>query len=184
MTVWTTKRRAKNRYDLTAKLYDKLYAEEQEAKYKAAFQKLSNAPHGLVLDLGCGSGLLFKHLKGKAQSVVGVDLSRNLLLKAKQEAAGNNVFLVQADADHLPFFGSLFGVLFAFTVLQNMPKPVETLKETRRVLKPEAHIVVSGLKKAFPLERFKRILKKAGFQHVSLTPDDSLKCYIAVASQK
>jgi len=182
MTVWSAKRRAKDQYDLTAQIYNELYGEEQEAKYVTAFSNLKCGIGGLVLDLGCGPGLLFWHFSKVTDQVVGVDLSRNLLLEAKHEAAKVRVrvSLVQADADHLPFVGELFDAVFAFTVLQNMPKPLETLKETRRVLKPEKQVVVSGLKKAFPLEEFKKILMASGFHIVSLEDDDTLRCYIAI----
>ena len=58
---------------------------------------------------------------------------------------------MQADADHLPFKEEFFDVVFAFTVLQNMPKPSETLDELKRVAKVGGRVVVTGLKKAFPL---------------------------------
>jgi ubiquinone/menaquinone biosynthesis C-methylase UbiE len=185
MSGWTTKRRAKERYDLTAQMYDELYAEEQEAKYETAFCHLDSELNGLVLDLGCGSGLLFWHLGNRAQEIVGVDLSRNLLRKAQKEAAKVHVkvSLIQADADFLPFIEGLFGTIFAFTVLQNMPEPLETLREAKRVMKPDAEFVISGLKKAFPFEEFKRVLGKVGFSLVSVNDDDSLKCYVAVVSQ-
>ena len=64
--------------------------------------------------------------------VVGVDISRKLLLKAKEQArAFPNVFVLQADADHLPFKDGFFDDVFAFTVLQNMPNPNETLSELK-----------------------------------------------------
>lgn len=127
----------------------------------------------------------FCHLGDKAQQVIGVDLSRNLLRKAQKEAAKASVkvSLVQADADFLPFVEGLFDTVFAFTVLQNMPEPLVMLSEAKRVMKPDAEFVVSGLKKAFPLGEFKKVLEKAGFNLVSVDDDDSLKCYIAIVSQ-
>ena len=80
---------------------------------------------------------------------MGVDISRELLLKAKEQASRENVFVLQADADHLPFREWFFEVVFAFTVLQNMPKPPETLVEFKRVAKLGGCVVVTGLKKAF-----------------------------------
>ncbi|MEJ2079969.1 MAG: methyltransferase domain-containing protein, partial [Acidobacteriota bacterium] len=81
-----------------------------------------------VLDVGCGTGLFFSHIATEAQTVVGVDISRLLLLQAKERVRDfPSVLLVQADADHLPFRDACFNVVLAFTVLQNMPKPSETL---------------------------------------------------------
>ena len=178
---WTQKRKILRRYDLTAEMYEMRYAEEQAVKYKAALERLNIARHSSVLDVGCGTGLLFSHVAADAQTIVGVDVSGKLLLQAKERARDfRNVHLVQADADHLPFKGSYFSIVFAFTVLQNMPKPLETLSELKRNAKCDASIVVSGLKKAFSLEAFRELLQSAGLQVVSLKDDDALKCYVAV----
>ena len=113
--------------------------------------------------------------------VVGVDVSRKLLLKAKEQAkVFPNVFVLQADADHLPFKDGFFGGVFAFTVLQNMPKPAETLDELKRVAKVGGGVVVTGLKKAFPLEKFMDVLEGSGLKLVAFVDDEAMNCYVAV----
>jgi len=182
MDKWKQKRSAKQRYDITAEMYDARYAEEQEAKYKTALASVNVA--GEVLDVGCGSGLLFSHVAAQAEVVVGVDVSGKLLLKAKERAKNfHNTHVIQADADHLPFKSECFAVVFAFTVLQNIPKPAETLQELKRVATHNGAIVVSGLKKAFPLQVFRELLLQAGLQVVSFKDDAALKCYVAVNTQ-
>jgi len=176
---WSQKRKVMRRYDLTARMYDERYAEEQAAKYHAALKHLDM--HDSVLDVGCGTGLFFSHIAAETQTVAAADTSRSLLLQAKERArAFLNVHLVQADADHLPFRDACFNVVFAFTVLQNMPNPSETLSELKRNAKRDAHIVVSGLKKAFSLEVFTALLHDAGLQVVSLEDGEALKCHVAV----
>jgi len=183
MTKWRQKRSVKQRYDVTAQMYDARYAEEQEAKYKAALAGLNVA--GAVLDVGCGSGLLFSHVAAQAEVVVGVDVSGKLLLQAKERAKNFcNAHVVQADADHLPFRSECFAVVFAFTVLQNMPKPAETLTELKRAATRNGAIVVTGLKKAFSLEAFESLLRQAGLRVISIKDDAVLKCYVAVNAQK
>jgi len=179
---WDQKRKVMRRYDLTAQLYDVRYAEEQEAKYKAALTNLNIAHNSLILDVGCGTGLLFSHVAAQAETVVGVDVSRKLLLQARERAKNyRNVHLVQADADHLPFKNDYFTVVFTFTVLQNMPKPAETLNEIKRTAKHDAFIAITGLKKTFSLEAFGELLQQAGLRVVSLKDDGTLKCYVAVS---
>jgi ubiquinone/menaquinone biosynthesis C-methylase UbiE len=165
-------------------MYDVRYAEEQEAKYKAALERLNIARNSKILDVGCGTGLLFSHIAAEAKTIVGVDISGKLLLHAKERARDfRNVHLVQADADHLPFKDNYFSMVFAFTVLQNMPKPLETLNEFKRNAKLDAPVVVTGLKKAFSLEAFRGVLHSVGLQVISLVADDVLKCYVAVSVQ-
>jgi ubiquinone/menaquinone biosynthesis C-methylase UbiE len=181
---WIQKRRVMRRYDATARSYDELYGEEQEAKYRKALEQVSVAG-STVLDVGCGTGLLFSHIAGVAQAVVGVDVSCELLLRAKEHAVKlRNVCLVRADADHLPFQNGFFSVAFVFTVLQNMPKPKETLGELKRVTKSDGSIVVTGLKKALSLSEFTCMLEDAGLMMVSFVDDAFLKCYVAVAVQR
>ena len=66
-------------------MYDERYAEEQKAKYKKALEVV-NVADRVVLDVGCGSGLFFSQVAAQADIVVGVDVSRKLLFKAKEQA--------------------------------------------------------------------------------------------------
>jgi ubiquinone/menaquinone biosynthesis C-methylase UbiE len=178
---WNQKRKIMRRYDLTAQMYDARYAEEQAVKYQAALKHLNVTRYSTILDVGCGTGLLFSHIAAEAETVAAVDISRLLLRQAREHArVFRNVHLVQADANHLPFRDAYFSMVFAFTVLQNMPKPMETLSEVKRNTKQGASIVVTGLKKAFSLEAFSALLQNAGLQVVYLEDADVLKCYVAV----
>ena len=182
MTGWKDKRKVMQRYDLTAEMYEMRYAEEQKAKYRKALENV-NVADAVVLDVGCGSGLFFNHVATQADLVVGVDVSRKLLFKAKEQArTWSNVFVLQADADHLPFRAELFDDVFAFTVLQNMPKPSETLGELKRVAKLGGRVVVTGLKKAFPLEKFMDVLENSGLKLISFVDDEAINCYVAVST--
>lgn len=168
------------RYDLTAHIYDARYAEEQNAKIKAALESLSIKDNGLVLDVGCGTGLLFNHVAEKAEMMVGLDFSKEILLQAKKRVDNfQNIHLVLADADNMPFRVESFNFVFAFTLLQNMPKYVETLKEMKRVARDGAFVVVTGLKKIFTLEKFEGLLQNVGFTIASLK-SEGLKCYVAI----
>lgn len=180
MTGWKDKRKVIQRYDLTAEMYEELYAQEQKAKYTAALENI-NVANNVVLDVGCGTGLFFSSVATQANIVVGVDISRKLLLKAKEQAAAfQNVLILQADADHLPFQDVFFDAVFAFTVLQNMPKPSETVKELKRVAELGGRVVVTGLKKVFSLNAFKAVLESTDLRIVSFVDKEDLKCYIAV----
>jgi ubiquinone/menaquinone biosynthesis C-methylase UbiE len=180
---WSQKRKIMRRYDLTARMYDERYADEQAAKYQVALKCLDI--DGSVLDVGCGTGLFFSHIVPHAQTVVATDISRSLLLQSKKRAkASLNVHLIRADADRLPFIDSCFDVVFAFTLLQNMPKPLETLSELKRNAKRGAHVVVSGLKKIFSLDAFTMLLEDAGLQVISFEDGEALRCNVAVTVRR
>lgn len=183
MNRWTKKRRIMHRYDLTANIYDMRYEEEQTAKIEAALKKLIIKPCSLALDIGCGTGLLFQNI-AKSAGVIGLDISKKTLAHAKKRAERfRNVHLVLADADHMPFNNGLFDNVYAFTVIQNMPNPEDTLDEIRRVAKPGSIIVVSGLKKCFPRESFISLLQTAGFDLMELEDEHTLQCFVAVCKR-
>jgi ubiquinone/menaquinone biosynthesis C-methylase UbiE len=180
LTGWKDKRKVMQRYNVTAEMYDERYAQEQERKYKKALENV-NVVGKTVLDVGCGSGLFFKEIATQAGLVIGVDVSRKLLFKAKERGSAlSNVAVLQADTDQLPFRDGLFGAVFAFTVLQNVPKPTETLKELKRVVKKGNKIVVTGLKKAFPLTSFIDLLDGSGLIVAAFVDDESINCYVAI----
>lgn len=181
VTKWGKKRSVMRRYNLTSQIYDERYREEQEAKYKAALECAGVLGCGTVLDVGCGSGLFFRKIALADRVVVGIDISKGLLRLAKCRARElPPVFLVLADADHLPFQKEAFSWVFAFTVLQNMPNPGETLVELKRVSKDDAFFVVTGLKAAMPLEAFGDVLDAAGLQISSLRDDEALRCHVVI----
>jgi len=180
---WNKKREVMERYDLTAHMYDMRYAEEQAAKIEAALEGLKMEKYGLVLDAGCGTGILFGYVADKAEATFGLDVSRKILVLAKEHAKNfQNVHLILADADYMPLKENIFSHVFGITLIQNMPNPVKTLKEIRRVTKRNAKVVVTGLKKAFTLEEFEKLLHDAGLNIIFLK-DEGLKCYVAVCTQ-
>jgi len=183
MSEWDKKRDVMHRYDLTAHIYDIRYAEEQTAKIKAVMESINMEKEGLVLDVGCGTGLLFEYVANKAEAIVGLDISRETLFQAKKHAKKfANVHLILADSDNAPLKEDVFSHVFALTLIQNTPNPFKTLNEIRRVSKENAVIVVTGLKKKFPIKAFKRLLRDACLDVIALK-SESLKCHVAVCTK-
>ncbi|MHC1590079.1 MAG: class I SAM-dependent methyltransferase [Candidatus Hecatellaceae archaeon] len=138
------KKEVENYYNTTANSYDSLHAREQQAKYAEALKKLEGGKlKGVILDAGCGTGLLFSQLRG-FENLVGVDLSGGMLNIARRRAEGKpNVHLVRCDVERLPFRSMVFDTCFLFTVAQNLPNPLEAFKEFGRVSKREAAIALT-----------------------------------------
>lgn len=177
------KRDVMHRYDLTAHIYDIRYAEEQTAKIEAVMESISMEKEGLVLDVGCGTGLLFEYVANKAEAIVGLDISRETLLQAKKRAKKfANVHLILADSDNIPVKKDVFNHVFALTLIQNTPNPLKTLNEIKQVSKQNAVIIVTGLTKKFPIKAFERLLHDAGFDVIAVK-SESLNCHVAVCSK-
>jgi len=181
MGDWEKKRGIMHQYDRSAAAYDGQYAGDQRAEMEAALRHLSHGEDSVVLDLGCGTGLLFEHLGGSVGLLVGLDISRGILREAKKRVKRfPRVHLVRGDADFTPFAHGVFDGVFAVTLLQNMPKPASTLHEMKRVGKRDSVAVVTGLKKEFSLGAFVRLLKEAGLKASILEAGGQLKGYVAV----
>ena len=84
---------------LGGRIYDIRYTEEQQKKYEIIFDKIPSRYEGLILDVGCGTGLLLERINSIS---VGVDLSINLLEKAYERNKRSQINLIQADAESLP----------------------------------------------------------------------------------
>jgi ubiquinone/menaquinone biosynthesis C-methylase UbiE len=183
MSEWDKKRDIMQRYDVGARMYDMRYAEEQTAKINAALKSLGTKMKGYVLDVGCGTGLLFNHVADKAEMLIGLDISRKTLHEARKRAGSYpNTCLVLADADYLPFVTNVFSFVFAFTLIQNLPNPNKTLREIKRVANNDAMIVVTGMKKAYTRRSLRGLLKDNGLS-IHALEDEGLKCYVATCKK-
>lgn len=165
MAEWTEKRKVIHHYDYSASTYDVQYEEEQDAKIKAVLANINLRKDNILLDAGCGTGLLFKHVGKSTKSLVGLDVSSKILKKAKKRAKHLlTVAVVRADADFMPFQNKIFDAAFAITLLQNAPNPLATLHEMKRVSKDHAVTIATGLRKHFSQETFVKLLHKAGLK--------------------
>jgi demethylmenaquinone methyltransferase/2-methoxy-6-polyprenyl-1,4-benzoquinol methylase len=181
MQQWKKKRSNMEHYNRQAKSYDVQYVGEQNAKIEDAVNSITFGEDETVLDLGCGTGFLFSCIKDKAGLVVGADLSIKALREAKKRTKNMaNVVLVCADVDNTPFLDNIFDKVFAFTVIQNMPQPLETLTEMKRVSKAQSIFVITGLKKVFTTESFVQLLKRAKLRVCTLDTSPQLKGVVAV----
>jgi ubiquinone/menaquinone biosynthesis C-methylase UbiE len=183
MSGWAKKRKIMQRYDATAHLYDMRYSEEQTVKIQAALENINIKDHSSVLDVGCGTGVLFQHIVHEAENIVGLDISKMTLIHAKERTSSPNVHLVWADADNMPIKNNAFNYVFAITLLQNTPSPHKTLDEIKRVSQTDSIFVITGLKKCFSLGSFRAMLREAGFKILELMDGYHLKCYVAVCAR-
>jgi len=180
---WTKKLEVIRHYNAIADIYDRRYLAEQNVKIRTALVHTDLRGRSFILDVGCGTGILFDHLKDSGIVQVGIDIAKKILKKVtERESYSVKVNIVLADADYMPFPNGIFDMVFAITLLQNLPKPEKTLKEIIRVSKPDATIIVTGLKKKFSLESFIKILGDSGLNIRLLKDSGELKDFIAICT--
>jgi ubiquinone/menaquinone biosynthesis C-methylase UbiE len=110
-----------------------------------ALQKSGKDKANLVLDVGTGQGTDAILLSRRCDYVVAVDISFKALVTAKilfrSEEANDNAYLVQADAEHLPFQEGVFDVVYCKDVLHHVSNSVQSVQEMRRVAQDKGCIV-------------------------------------------
>ena len=177
---WTEKRKTLKKYDTTAASYDAQYMMEQRNKFDVTLNHIELNSKSVVLDVGCGTGLLAERIANYARFIVCVDFSSSMLDKAKNRLKPfKNIAIICADADTLPFHSNIFTNVFAITVLQNMPNPTDTLNEITRVAKTNALMIVSGLKKNFTLSSFKMTLADSNLKQITIDSGENIKDHVA-----
>jgi SAM-dependent methyltransferase len=103
----------------------------------AAYLAPHLAPGLSLLDVGCGPGTITVEFAQRLApgEVVGLDASAEVIAKAATFDEPNLAF-VTGDAYALPFPDDSFDIVHAHQTLQHVARPVEALREMRRVVKP------------------------------------------------
>lgn len=156
-----------NKYNQTSEFYDRRYVKIQQDKFSLIL-KDNSIYEKLILDAGCGTGLLFGVIDNSFEKsnitdfhYVGVDISINMLKRfhSKLDHKAKKVNLILTDLENLPFRDNKFTLLFSFTSLQNLPDVIEGVKESFRVVKDGTDVNFSILRKKLNKERLKVLLK-------------------------
>lgn len=136
--------RIKGIYAAWSHLYDYVFKVFFYRRLGHAIRLLNIQPGQRVLDVGVGTGLSLDFYPPHCH-VVGIDLSREMLQKARQrvkERSLTNVELIEMDATQLAFPTDSFDHVVAAHVMSVVPEPVRVLAEIKRVTKSDGKIVI------------------------------------------
>jgi SAM-dependent methyltransferase len=101
-----------------------------------AVRDIIGTPRAAV-DIGCGTGLSTLALVGYAQSVIGIDSSRDMLAHARR---GSDVSYLLGEAEHLPFKDGVFGLATVASAIHWFRQPA--IEEVRRVLAADGNFLI------------------------------------------
>jgi ubiquinone/menaquinone biosynthesis C-methylase UbiE len=160
--------------------------------YRRVSKVLNLQPEDDLADIACGGGHFLKKYASHVHSVAGLDLSDIQVKMAKRKLsrriAGGTAQIVHGDASQLPWEDNSFSVATTMGSFIGFPKPLESLKEMYRVLRPGGRAVVSiefnaedGKDHSKEIEKYKMwvwtenevraMMKEAGFSEVTITYD-------------
>lgn len=145
---------------------------------KELVRRLMGAPGGrLVLDAGCGDGVLASGLVG-ADRVVGVDFTPGMLALAR----GQGLLPVRADIGALPFADGSFDLVACVETVTVTDDPLATVAELARVVAPGGRLIVTALNRRSPLRRAVRgVLARLGHLQPALLEADAVARTLADA---
>jgi phosphatidylethanolamine/phosphatidyl-N-methylethanolamine N-methyltransferase len=131
-------------YRRWAPVYDNTFGRLVEAAARSVTAR-ANHFSGRLLEAGVGTGLALPHY-GPSLSVTGIDLSPDMLARARERVAkagqGNVEALLEMDATALTFPGHSFDVSVAMFVMTVVPDPAAAMRELACVTRPGGTLLI------------------------------------------
>ena len=111
------------------------------AQARAALVPVAHRRGALLVDVGCGAGLLAPHLSGKGYRHVGVDRSTSALTIARE----HGVITTHGDACELPLPSAIADVVSAGEIIEHVSDTDRAVDEACRVLRPGGILVIDTI---------------------------------------
>ncbi|GIJ51253.1 ubiquinone biosynthesis O-methyltransferase [Virgisporangium aliadipatigenens] len=111
------------------------------ARARAALIPPATRPDAVLVDLGCGGGLLAPHVAGKGYRHVGLDLAESAL----RVAAPHGLAPVRADVARIPLADESADAVSAGEILEHVRDLSTVVAEACRILRPGGVLVLDTL---------------------------------------
>lgn len=172
-------------YRLFAGSYDVVFGPIFHPGRKTAVRVANDRANQRILEVGVGTGLSLAYFRGDAR-VVGIDVSKEMLAKARRRAKRLRLNcvegLLEMDAERTSFETSSFDAVLALYVASVVPSPARFAAELRRVCKPGgAIVIVNHFTSANPVMQWleKRLARQA--KYIGFHADFPLDAFLRVS---
>ena len=162
-------------------------------------------PGETVLDLGSGGGFdcfLAAKQVGESGRVIGVDMTSEMVTKARENARKGNYSNVEfrlGEIEHLPVADAAVDVIISNCVINLSPDKLSVFLEAYRILKPGGRLAISDVvataqlppemkndldllsscvSGAATMDEIEEMLQEAGFQNIRIQTQESSREFI------
>jgi len=133
-------------YNIWAEQYDTNNNKTRDLEAKALRTTLSNIKFDTCLEIGCGTGKNTEWLITKATEITAVDLSEEMLAKAKGKISSDNVQFLQADiTKNWTFTVKKYDLVSFSLVLEHIENIENIFKEVANTIVPGGHVYIGEL---------------------------------------
>ena len=98
----------------------------------------------VVLDIACGEGYGSALLSMVAGSVVGVDISENVIQHAQETYSNANLRFFTGSCSNIPVEDGTIDVVVSFETIEHHSEHEEMMAEIKRVLRPKGVLIISS----------------------------------------
>jgi ubiquinone/menaquinone biosynthesis C-methylase UbiE len=99
-----------------------------------------------VLDVGCGTGMTLKDILRRGHSVVGADITEEMVHRARRavsEFPPERARCILSDVEHVPLASESFDVALCMGVLQYLQTDAKAIAELSRMVRPGGLVIVT-----------------------------------------
>ncbi len=126
-------------YEKISQIYDVSRASNNETVEKL-IKLLHIDPNSIILDMGSGTGNYTAALQQITQSIIGIDISIEMIKQARIKYPMLN--FIYGNILDLPFNSKTFDGVFAIQVLHHVKNKHSFLREAYRILQKDAYIAI------------------------------------------
>lgn len=121
---------------------DQRYIAGEQDKVIRLFREFQIHPQGVVVDIGCGTGIVCSLLQGSVKQIIAVDCSIEMLRVFCQLHCGQNSYPLLCFAEELPLRDSLADWVIAYSSFPHIGDKEKSLSEISRVLRPGGKLLI------------------------------------------
>ena len=136
----------KKAYNIWSEQYDTNDNKTRDLEAKALRKTLESISFDSCLEIGCGTGKNTEWLITKAKKITAVDLSEEMLARAKEKINSGNVRFLQGDISlDWNFIKDRYDLISVSLVLEHIENLKNIFKEASKVINPGGYIYIGEL---------------------------------------